>query len=200
MEFITIDELLKIFERTPPDDRYWEYSPDGGFEINAHQFQEFALEDSKSDSIHSRVNALSNVKRAIECRIDELLYGLCLHVKSEKEQWNFPRKLKALSEVGIIAPRILEKVNRQRNRLEHEYIQPTKEDVEDALDVASLFLSYSDFLNNSPVVVRMSGFRVTISRKNGILTVKENEKEERELKIGSDDSWLKIAKVLHFRR
>lgn len=198
LESTTLDELLKMLERNPPH-RY-NYTPKGsGFEIDSGQFEEFALEDSKSDSIHSRVNALSNVKRAIECRIDEMLYALCLHVKSEKEQWNFPKKVKVLSELGIIAPRILEKINQQRNRLEHEYIRPTKGDVEDALDVAILFLGYSDSLNNSPVVVEGRGFRLTINRKKGILTVKEKDKEERELRIGSDDGWLKFAKVLYFR-
>jgi hypothetical protein len=197
LESITLGELLEIVEGIRPS--HWEHEPDGGFEITARQFQEFASEDSRLDSIHSRVNALSNVKRAIECRIDELLYGLCLHVKSEKEEWNFPRKVKALSELGIIAPRILEKINRQRNRLEHEYIQPTKEDVEDALGVASLFLSYSDSLNNPPVVVRGKGFGLNISRRKGIITVKEKEKEERELRIGSDDGWLRLAKVLRPR-
>ena len=46
-----------------------------------------------------------------------------------------------LTEIGVIAPRIVTKVIRARNYLEHEYRQPEKEQVEDAVDVATLFVT-----------------------------------------------------------
>ena len=42
-------------------------------EIDAEDFLEFAKEDSRGKDLRSCVNALGNVKRAIECRIDSIL-------------------------------------------------------------------------------------------------------------------------------
>jgi len=61
------------------------------------------------------------------------------HVKSEKEQWSFPRKIDVFKELGIAAPSILERINRKRNQFEHEYKMPTREEVDDAVDVTCLF-------------------------------------------------------------
>lgn len=62
----------------------------------------------------------------------------------KKEKWNFPKKIDFLNSVGIISPRILTKINRRRNLLEHEYKNPNEEEVEDALDIAILFINYTN--------------------------------------------------------
>ena len=49
-----------------------------------------------------------------------------------------------MNSIGVISPGILKKINRKRNFLEHEYIYPSKEEVEDALDVAKLFVAYTN--------------------------------------------------------
>jgi hypothetical protein len=54
--------------------------------------------------------------------------------------WDF------ISESGFLAPKILHRVNRIRNRLEHEFALPSKQHVEDALDVAMLFVSYGELV------------------------------------------------------
>ena len=192
----TVDEVLGFLEQKIID---WisglDHHP---FEITASQFRDFAIEDSKMNSIHNRVNALSNVKRAIECRIDELLYGVCLHIKSERENWNFPKKIQVLGDLGILAPPILTKINRKRNQLEHQYVEPSRDDVEDALDVANLFIVYTDrFWIRGPILEMRRGPKnlIAINRKKGIIAIKEGE-SVRELKISDEDGWLKVAKIL----
>ena len=55
-----------------------------------------------------------------------------------------------MNNVGIISPRILKRINQKRNFLEHEYKNPEKEQVDDALDVATLFIAYTEkFLVNA---------------------------------------------------
>ena len=81
---------------------------------------------------------ISNGKRAIENRMDSIFYKFGYFKLSKK--WNFPDKIERLNELNIIAPRILIKINKVRNFLEHEYKIPKKEEAEDALDVAILFL------------------------------------------------------------
>ena len=140
---ITVKELLdypfnKLTRRRQQHLRF--------YEICAEDFLEFAKEDSKGQNLRSLVNALGNAKQAIECRIDTLLCNFCLHKKSEKEGWNLPKKIEVLRELGIVAPDILRRKNKKRNELEHQYVKPTKEDVDDALDVATLFLSATNEL------------------------------------------------------
>jgi len=113
------------------------------FQIRAMQFFKFAENDLNSKYEHNLINSLSNIKRAIDCQMDTLLIAFGLYRKSKTEEWSFPRKLEVLNNLGIITPRILGKINQKRNFLEHEYRKPTKEEVEDALDVAALFLAYT---------------------------------------------------------
>jgi hypothetical protein len=65
---------------------------------------------------------------------------------ARKQRWNIPKKLDFISQSGLLAPRILRKITGLRNRLEHEFAPPSKHQVEDALDVAMLFVSYADLV------------------------------------------------------
>lgn len=120
------------------------------FEIVAQQFLEFAEQDLLKSDDHSVINALSNIKRGIDCRVDSLLVLFSVYEKSKKERWGFPAKVSFLKEVGLLAPRVLERINTKRNKLEHEYKILTQEEAEDALDVAKLFIeSTNPFLNKT---------------------------------------------------
>jgi len=167
------------------------------FDIDSKQFEEFAILDSQNDSIQGRVNTLSNIKRAIECRIDELLYNLCLYVKSKDENWNFPKKIEVLKDLEIIAPRILTKINRQRNLLEHEYVNPSKDDIADALDVTVLFIGYTDRFMNFYISELSGGdiWKIIFNRENDAIEVKIDN-DHMVVSIDSSDKWLEIAKLL----
>jgi hypothetical protein len=117
--------------------------PDGGtaldyeFEIEPEDFLRFAEIDSNNIEKHSLVNGLSNAKRAIDCATEKVFRIFELTpVKN-----NFPLKLRLLQDIGVVAPRIINKVNQTRNLLEHEFKIPTRENVEDAIDIANLFVS-----------------------------------------------------------
>ena len=193
---ITIKELL--------DDRFNRVSrtttgPLKVHEICAEDFLKFAMNDSKGRNLRSWVNALGNVKRAIECRVDSLLYNYCLHKKSEKERWNFPTKIEIIQQLGIIAPRILKKINKKRNELEHRYVKPTEADVDDALDIATLFLAYTNELANQPIIsygVR-DDFTVELKRKEGIIKLIDHaNKIKKNAKIDDEDEMIEFAKRL----
>jgi len=121
------------------------------FDVKPDQFLEFATVDFDENSAHSRVNALSNIKRAIDCRMDSLLCVFGLYSKSRKEDWGFPKKVEILSTVGVVAPGILMRINKERNKLEHAFRIPKHKEVEDFLDVARLFLSATEILVNREV-------------------------------------------------
>lgn len=51
-----------------------------------------------------------------------------------------PKKIERLRALGLLAPSLLRKVVDMRNILEHEYPTPELKNVEEALDIASLFV------------------------------------------------------------
>jgi len=114
------------------------------FGISAREFLGFAAYDFHAEYNHHTVNALSNTKRAIECQIDSLLVAFGLLERAKKGKWGFPAKTDTLRRLGIAAPEILERINQKRNFLEHEYRAPEPNEVQDALDVAKLFIEYTD--------------------------------------------------------
>jgi hypothetical protein len=104
----------------------------------------FAKEDLEEKSERSLVNALSNIKRAIDCRIASLLFFFGLFKKAKKEDWSFPQSTDFLLKTGVIAPPILKKINTKRNQLEHDFKKPVYDEVTDFFGVASLFLGFTD--------------------------------------------------------
>lgn len=115
-----------------------------GFDISPKEFLELAESDLMASYNNHLLNSLTNTKRAIDSQLDSLLIAFGLFKRSKKERWTFPKKIEFLNDMRIISPRILKKINKKRNLLEHEYKNPSEEEVEDALDVASLFISYTD--------------------------------------------------------
>lgn len=121
------------------------------FNITPHEYLEFMEEDLKKDDKRSIINALSNGKRALDCQIEMLLYAFCLQRYAEKSRLNIPGKIMLLNSAGIIAPRILNKINKSRNMMEHEFYCPKASEVQDFADVILLFICYTDkYLINAP--------------------------------------------------
>lgn len=150
------------------------------FDISPQNFIKYAEIDLTSDYEHNIINALSNSKRALDCQLDTLLFAFGYYRVSQKEFWSFPKKIELISELGIIAPRVLHKVNRQRNLLEHQFIKPNKETVEDFLDIAMLFIASTD--RYSLKFITTINFSNTALKKSILLTNKYSE-ELFEIKI-----------------
>ena len=102
-------------------------------------FLDYAENDLASNTEAGNVNALTNAKRAIDCQIEQLIKSLGL-----KKAKQFPKKIEQIKEIGLLAPRILVKVNQTRNLLEHEFVNPERHQAEDAVDVATLFVKLSN--------------------------------------------------------
>lgn len=70
---------------------------------------------------------------------------------------NFPTKLELLDSVGILPTTIVRNLNVERNLLEHEYIVPTVDRVQEALDIAQLIYMASDAFLSHTVVEAVVG-------------------------------------------
>jgi hypothetical protein len=66
-------------------------------------------------------------------------------------------KLEFISQNGIVAPKILGRVNRLRNRLEHELALPLEQEVDDALEIATLFVSYAELVEIPSLTWSLAG-------------------------------------------
>ncbi|HBB29642.1 MAG TPA: hypothetical protein DC000_10445 [Clostridiales bacterium] len=114
------------------------------FDVLPSEYLSFMEKDIKDNTKHGLINALSNAKRALDCQIESLLYIFCLKNYSDKNRFNIPKKIEILNSIGIIAPRILNKINKVRNTVEHDFYCPSEEEVQDFADVIMLFNSYTD--------------------------------------------------------
>ena len=114
------------------------------FPILPQEFLRFAEADLESELAHRNINALANTKRALDCQIACVLATFGLDKIAQQEFWGVPKKLEVVRELGIKAPRIFDKINRMRNRLEHEFEDPDLETVTDALDTVKIFIAYTD--------------------------------------------------------
>jgi len=149
---MTIDDMLKIIESSSACFIANGYdSVEVPFPISSAEYLKFAEEDLKENSERGRVNALSNAKRSLDARIESVLIGFGFHRIAKTENWKMPKKLSFLSDLGILTPRVLTKLNKTRNLIEHEFHCPTREQVEDFVDVVALFNeSTRVYLNHLP--------------------------------------------------
>ncbi|WP_082385683.1 hypothetical protein [Achromobacter sp. 2789STDY5608621] len=108
------------------------------------------------------VNALSNAKKALHLRLEDLCLGF--GGVNPKSRRTFPDLIRYIRECGLVAPRVLDRLNAQRNAVEHDYILPTEPDVETFVDVAHLFVAATDrWVSRRPCQISCSGIEVTIN-------------------------------------
>lgn len=106
-------------------------------EVDPYDFLMLAEEDWERGGAAAELNAITNAKRAIVAQMDQAL----LSFGYPATRWNIPKKIDVLNSLGLVAPRILRRVSSNRNLLEHEYRRPSANDIEDAIDLAALFVA-----------------------------------------------------------
>ncbi|MCQ9041490.1 hypothetical protein H2C98_08315 [Vibrio parahaemolyticus] len=114
---------------------------------SAKQYLEFAISDFEGDdSDRGRINAFSNAKRALHLQVETLanLFGFDASRKKNRKHISFPGYIAFIEKCGIVTPRILTKLNRVRNAVEHSYYTPSADETENFIDVVELFLAATD--------------------------------------------------------
>lgn len=110
------------------------------------------------------MNALSNAKRAIDCQTDSHICAIKLSPNELQKQLGKvaiaslaaftrdqkrPLTFRVLESLGVVTPGIVDRVREIRHLLEHEYKKPTRMQVRDAIDIASLYVSALEGSMNS---------------------------------------------------
>jgi hypothetical protein len=207
-----LKEIFKFLQTTGLISEYSERDQpfDTPFELKSEDFMRFARRDLRdATEERSLVNALSNIKRALDCRTASLLCFFGVYDRSKKEDWNFPQSTDFLLKVGVLAPNILKKINKKRNELEHEFKKPTHEEVTDFLDVAQLFFAVTEqFLRKTYGEFRvmrrigMSGrvnfpwLSIEIDSQKGLIELElqksSNESAKIEIPASDEENYTKI--------
>ena len=198
-ENIGIIDIIKLLKSK---DRDVEFVRIPVFEISAKDFLIFAKSDFKDNDEKGLINALSNAKRAISNRMDEMIRLSCLQEISSKKRWNIPTKMDKLSAIGIFVPRLLQrKITSMRNLLEHEYIRPKdSQEVEDVIEIVELFLvsteKYIEFGLLGAIDVRGRNYAIFNIMSEQIEIYAEKQEEIINLSHVEENELMNLAKAL----
>ncbi len=102
-------------------------------------FAQRDLEDAKTN--RNFVNCVANAKRAIHYQVDALSKAFSFELSQYSKANNFPSKYEFLKKCGVIAPRLMNRLNRLRNSIEHDYYIPSIEEAEEYVEIAELYLA-----------------------------------------------------------
>lgn len=173
------------------------------FEIHAQHFLDIAEEDLLSNDLRGNINALTNAKRAIDCQVEAIIEVLSL-----RKARQFPVKLERINEIGLVAPRVLKRLNKLRNALEHDFVSPSRDEVEDFIDVASLFIELSNGLfrmyawqfavYHQQTHGNKNGFQVNLNRDDNSMEVnmyKTNGKVATYIVNPGEDEYIPLVKL-----
>ncbi|HFF8977273.1 TPA: hypothetical protein ACGE6V_004350, partial [Serratia marcescens] len=95
--------------------------------LKPNKYLQDAIDDLNAGKERRNLNnAIRNAKAALHMRVDILCISFSGNVYFKKLK-TFPRKMDFLESIGIVRPRIIDKINKLRNELEHEYRDATLE-------------------------------------------------------------------------
>jgi hypothetical protein len=109
--------------------------------VTSEEFLTWAQQDIKGGNNRGIANALTNAKRALHARIDEILYSVRVRYAND---WpdipNTDTKLNVLKHINIITTDIANVLTNRRNDLEHRYILPPLAQVRADVQTCCLWL------------------------------------------------------------
>lgn len=161
MQLIDISNTLKFNWKST-------YAATGGdawlnheFEIEPYEFLLFAEKDYSNEGLQGLVNSVTNAKRAIDCQVDKIItcfgYDPSISLPSNAQQYidnyqnkvgsiDATQKLKLLQSLDIVPSSLVTSMREVRNKLEHHYKAPEKNDALHIIDLAKLFIRSSDYV------------------------------------------------------
>ncbi|WP_212281636.1 hypothetical protein [Acinetobacter nosocomialis] len=125
------------------------------FDLKPEDYLYFAKSDLMKKDKRGLINALSNAKRAIDCLIENILKNFNINIKKlpkvaldfceevlDDESKNIkPLSFRLFCALGLSPIILVKEVRSLRNKVEHEFNNPQKEDVLRACEVAELLIN-----------------------------------------------------------
>ena len=118
---------------------------DNSSKISPKEFLSWAEKDLKSQDKRARGNALSNIKKALHARLDEIIAKTHLRFSHDWNARNFTtdNKLEVIRKIGIKHDAIVNLITVIRNKYEHQYIVPSLDVVRAHQGTCDLWLEKS---------------------------------------------------------
>jgi len=155
----------------------WVKEKTGKSNIIPDELITWAKQDINGGDRRGIANALTNAKRALHSRIDEILYTVRVrYAKGWPPRPDTEIKLKVLKCLGIQTTEIAGVLTDRRNDLEHDYILPPQKQVKADVQIAGLWLKDSkSYLRPSIVLAGLPvisfGLSVTERIKKGTVHI-----------------------------
>jgi len=167
--------------------------------IDADQFLAWSRQDIKGGSRRDAINALSNVKRALHAKIDEVLWALRVQYSSDwPDRPRVEDKFKVLKRVGIDTTAVVTVVTKRRNNVEHKYIAPNLDDVRSDVESSEMWLNESGKYPSNRIVIAglpCKRFSISSSAKTQRETVEVEFKSPTGVVLFFWDAEQKLVKI-----
>lgn len=128
MESITeVKDIVQFILRTDEIERDASRGSDISipiYDISSEEFLDFAENAIASETKEGIVNAVSNLKRALDCEMDMFFESINIKRIFDKKNLKFEKKTQFLANIGLFPIQTINKLNFMRNKLEHEYKIP----------------------------------------------------------------------------
>jgi hypothetical protein len=127
-----IPEVIDFYFPEPSGDRILYNSK---FDISPREFLHHAEQNIFSSNDLDLINGISNLKRAIDCSLDGFFASLGIlkklkSIKIERRKVSISDKLSFIGEIADFTPKSINRLNKVRNELEHDYKRPRVLDME----------------------------------------------------------------------
>lgn len=99
------------------------------YDISSEEFLEFAESAIANGTKEGLINAVSNLKRALDCEMDMFFESINLKRIFSKNNLKFEKKTQFLASIGLFPIQSVNKLNLMRNKMEHEYKTPEISDL-----------------------------------------------------------------------
>jgi hypothetical protein len=161
----------------------------------------------------SWVNSVGNSKRALHLQVEIICKVFGWEELYKKKIVGFPERLSFLEKCGVISPRILAKINKNRNKIEHDYYFPSNDEAEDYADIVELFISATNkFIESFPIEIgfelmddeeydkslslpKLIEVKVTI--ETGGIDIISDDKTLKHISIKDNDYFKWLSAVIH---
>ncbi|WP_319502128.1 hypothetical protein [uncultured Draconibacterium sp.] len=211
-----IQKRLKIDFSSTVIERDGGSSISSDFEIEPRDFLRFAKSDFKTKELKGNVNALTNAKRAIDCQIDYAfsIFGITYDKIPEISQniinledfenSDIAYKLKLIKALDFAPSGLISKARLLRNKLEHYYQKPSKDEISEAIELAELFILSVEnrtriiennfFLTDNKNYIKdweynnFIQFQFDLKKKEFVLIFFENNKEIEKVSLNEKDA------------
>ena len=179
-----IKDLIKMGQPDTIGDRMYYKT---NFEIKPKDFLKLVEDNINSNSKNKVVNAVSNLKQAIDCSLDGFFESIGILKKIRRKNLNIEKKLNFIGEIAEFTPRSIVQLNTIRNKLEHQYKMPQIKEINVYYDLVFALVLLIENLCFMPIEINFtdedSEFNTKYEKTKGNIVFVRNFAPQEKIKL-----------------